>query len=381
MADWHFSPIGKDAKAPLAVGNPFGFAWENDKSQHVVYRGKDNQIHELWFKHGYVMSGAWQHAPIGQQAGAPAAAGDPVAYCWEHDKSQHVIYRGADNMIHELWFKHGTVMSGSWQHAAIGKDAGAPPAASDPIAYCWEGDGSQHVVYVGMDGQIHELWFKHGTVMSGSWQHAAIGKDAGAPAAAKAKPTAFAWEDDKSQHIIYSGTDNKLHELWFKHGYVVSGSWQHKNITDEAKAPKVAGDICAFPWEGDESQHVAFCTDNGAVHELWYKHGSVMSGSWAYSTVSESKAPAADGRPWGFAWENDSSQHIVYRGEDKQIHELWFKHGYVMSGAWQHNAIGKVTGAPPASSDPCGYTWEGDGSQHVLYVALDGMIYELWQKK
>jgi len=38
-------------------------------------------------------------------AGAPDADSDPVGFAWEGDNSQHVIYRGTDNIVHELWFK------------------------------------------------------------------------------------------------------------------------------------------------------------------------------------------------------------------------------------------------------------------------------------
>ena len=51
MASWQHTPISAKAKAPDAAGSdPGGFVWEADNSQHVIYRGADNQIHELWFK-------------------------------------------------------------------------------------------------------------------------------------------------------------------------------------------------------------------------------------------------------------------------------------------------------------------------------------------
>jgi hypothetical protein len=32
------------------------------------------------------------------------AAGDPAGYTWDVDRTQHVVYRGSDGHIHELWF-------------------------------------------------------------------------------------------------------------------------------------------------------------------------------------------------------------------------------------------------------------------------------------
>ncbi|HEV8555494.1 MAG TPA: hypothetical protein VGR06_03745, partial [Actinophytocola sp.] len=42
--------------------------------------------------------------------GAPLAAGDPAGYTWDVDKTQHNVYRGFDNHVHELWFNN------AWHH-------------------------------------------------------------------------------------------------------------------------------------------------------------------------------------------------------------------------------------------------------------------------
>jgi hypothetical protein len=35
------------------------------------------------------------------------AVGDPTAYTWSVDDTQHIIYRGEDDRLCELWFKRG----------------------------------------------------------------------------------------------------------------------------------------------------------------------------------------------------------------------------------------------------------------------------------
>ena len=40
-----------------------------------------------------------------------------------------------------------------------------------------------------------------------------------------------------------------------------------------------------------------------------------------------------------------------------------------------------ILGGGPAASDPTGFAWEDDNSQHVLYTGADHVIHELWQKK
>src|SRR5919199_1102543 len=135
MADWQLNRIGAKANAPQAVGNPSGYVWESDKSQHVVYRGTDNQIHEVYFKRDG-RNQDWRYGgPLGFNINAPLAAGDPVGFAWEGDKTQHIVYRGNDNLIYEVFYKLDATHKG-WEY-------GGPLSAK-----------------LGVDGQIHEVFYK-----------------------------------------------------------------------------------------------------------------------------------------------------------------------------------------------------------------------------
>jgi hypothetical protein len=46
---WHHNDLTAAAGAPNAVGKPAGYTRDVDRTQHVVYRGADGHIHELWF--------------------------------------------------------------------------------------------------------------------------------------------------------------------------------------------------------------------------------------------------------------------------------------------------------------------------------------------
>ncbi len=96
----------------------------------------------------------WNRADLTTATGATDAAGDPAGYTWDVDHTEHVVYRGTDGHIHELW----TDTSG-WNHGNLTGSIGAPPAAGDPAGYTWDVDHTEHVVYRGTDGHIHELWF------------------------------------------------------------------------------------------------------------------------------------------------------------------------------------------------------------------------------
>jgi hypothetical protein len=87
------------AGAPLAAGDPAGYTWDVDKTEHAVYRGIDGHIHELWF------NGQWNYNDLTSAAGnPPLATGKPAGYTYATDKTEHVVYRGADGHMYELYF-------------------------------------------------------------------------------------------------------------------------------------------------------------------------------------------------------------------------------------------------------------------------------------
>jgi hypothetical protein len=193
--------LGNLAQSPGVIGRPTGYLWSN--SPRIIYRAVDNQIHQLWYD-----GNNWHHMAIGAIVGAPPTVGNPSSYSWEINASQHGIYRGVGGEIHELYRKEGVT---DWTHAAIGNIANAPLAAGNPASHVWEGNNSQHHVYPGLDGKIYELWWKSGS----SWRFVAIGDLANAPLAVS-DPAIHMWESNSSQHRFYIGTDGQVHELWYR---------------------------------------------------------------------------------------------------------------------------------------------------------------------
>ena len=86
--------------------------------------------------------------------GAPHASGNPRAYIFNGENSQHVNYLAVDSHIHELWWD-----SSGWHHNDLNVATGAPDAAGNPRGYMYYGATTQHVNYLGVDGHIHELWW------------------------------------------------------------------------------------------------------------------------------------------------------------------------------------------------------------------------------
>jgi hypothetical protein len=93
----------------------------------------------------------WHHTDLTNAAGAPAAAGDPAGYI-DGQGTQHVVYRGTDNHIHELRWDS----SQRWRQTDFTNTIGAPDAAG-PAGRGFDAQGTRQVVYRDTDNHSREL--------------------------------------------------------------------------------------------------------------------------------------------------------------------------------------------------------------------------------
>ncbi|MFJ8469673.1 hypothetical protein [Streptomyces swartbergensis] len=363
---WHHVDLNVASQgAPLATSDPAGYTWSADQTQHVVYRDAAFHIHELWFK-----GGLWNHADLHQEAGLGLlpVVGEPDGYAWDEVApfAQHVVFRqaGGQQRIHELTF-----VNDQWRHKDLMAAAGnvGDTAMSNPVCYVWDVDKTRHVIFRDGVGRVHELW------NNGQWHHSnlTLATQGGPAPVAVGDPFGYTWDVDKTQHVVYRGADNHIHELFFK-----DWKWHHSNLTlatQGGPAPVAVGNPFGYTWDVDKTQHVVYRGADNHIHELFFKDWK-----WHHSNLTLATqggpAPVAVGDPFGYTWDVDKTQHVVYRGADNHIHELFFK-----DWKWHHNDLTfSAGGAPLAAGDPAGYTWDVDQTQHVVYRGADNHIHELW---
>jgi len=327
---WKHTNLGALLRTPQPQGKISGYSYSGDNSQHIILRSNDGQIHELY----HVTE--WRHVDLGRKIGAPMAAGNPFGYEFPGDNSQHIVYRGNDNHIHELYFIGGK----GWKHADLTTATHAPLSANDPIAYYYPGDNSQHIVYLTEDGNIQELYFGFGK----GWKHANLTAALRATPA-MGIPTGYFFAKDNSQHIVYRGNDNQIHELYFLGGK----GWKHANLTAATNSVAPAGDPIGYTYPVDNSQHVIYRCNGNNIHELYFRFGV----GWKHANLTTGiNAPPAAGDPVGYSFSGDNSQHVMYRGHNGHINELYFLSGK----GWHHADLTAVTRSPIAISGPIGYT-------------------------
>ncbi|MFF3543983.1 hypothetical protein [Streptomyces platensis] len=251
---WHHNDLSVAAGAPAGVQATRvgrGYAHPGDRTQHVPYLGSDNHVHELWWDDG------WHHNDLTAAAGALAnVSGRVYGYVHPGDGTQHVNYRDASRHVHELWW------DGDWHHNDLTAAAHAPANASGTAyGYVHPGEGTQHVNYFGTDDHVHELRW------SGNWQHNDL------TAAAHALngnsftdgPSGYAHPGDGTQHVLYIGSDFHVHELWW------DGNWHHNDLSVAAGAHSLAfRTVFGYVHPGDGTQHVNYLDSSLHVQELWW---------------------------------------------------------------------------------------------------------------
>ena len=322
--------------------------------QHVVFLGSDSKVHET-----YWWDGRWYANCLCDAAGG-AARGTGRAATYTLGDEQHAIYRGYESHVHELWGSDG-----NWHHNDLTEATDwAPPAASDPVGYVM--GASQHVVYRGYDSHIHELWWDRD--WDSQWRHSDLTEASGNAPPAAGHPAGYVMGNSQ-QHVVYRGYDSHIHELWWDRD---DPQWHHNDLTDSSGgAPPAASDPAGYVMGA--SQHVVYRGYDSHIHELWWDRD--WDSQWRHSDLTEASgnAPPAAGHPAGYVMGN-SQQHVVYRGYDSHIHELWWDRD---DPQWHHNDLTDSSGgAPPAASDPAGYVM--GASQHVVYRGHDSHIHELW---
>jgi hypothetical protein len=368
MGGWHHNDLTIATRAPEARGDPAGYVFDAQGSRHVVYRGNDHHIHQLWWDNN-----GSHHIDLTIAAGAPDAGSDPAGYVFDAQGTQHVVYRGFDDHIHELWWN-----ADGWHHNDLTVAAGAPEASleSSPTGYVFNAQGTQHVIYLAVR-QIHELWWDNNV-----WRHNNLTIAGGAPTGRSGgseidDPAGYVFDAEGTQHVVYRDSVSKgthVHELWWN-----ADGWHHSDLNIAAGAPtgtafSVAGNPAGYAFDVLGTQHVVYRSLDGHIHKLWFSNNS-----WHhYDLTIAAGAPEEPGwpiscDPVGYIFGAYAEQHVLYRSiADGHIHQLWFGHK-----GWHYIDLTIAAGAPEASGDPAGYVSDAQRTEYVIYRGNDHHIHEL----
>ncbi len=260
--------------------------------------------------------GGWTFKDLSTLPGLTLARGTPSSYLFPAQHTRHVVHLGysptggGTNSALDEWF------SGSddvWDATGLMIGSDAPPARSNPYGYVYTSEGTQHIVYESSAdfGRIHELYWDND-----GWHSNDLMNTPGAVLASSV-PRGYGFEPgfQSNQHVVYTGIDGHVHELARSHG-----SWNHFDLT-----------------------------------------------------LDTTGAPPAVAEPFGYPFDTQGTQHVIYRGGAGSINELWWD-----TSGWHYEPLSAQTGASAAGSEPVGYVFVSQGTQHIDYIGTNGHVYELW---
>jgi Fungal fucose-specific lectin len=275
----------------------------------------------------------------------------------------------------------GTLASAMYPDLTV--RTGAPPAlAGSPIAsYAWESQqplqASQHVIYIGEDGNVWELYYQaeeYDHTRGGHlWHSNNLSERTGYTGALAPKVgsplVATMFQAQESEHIMYIASDNTIRELWF-----YNGAWGGNNLTEATGAilPEQNTSLCTFSGDFNNTLHVIFIGTDHLVHELWW-----ADGGWQHDHTISSNPSAPNSDLVGYSCEFDQTHHVIYVDQKANIQEL-----YRTGDEWGNTTLSYANGAAPIgnSSTPLsGNSDEVYQSQHIYYLDRSNRILEFYR--
>jgi len=368
--------LNAEETLPPVRGRPTTYIFSPQDAQHVVYRGTDNNIHDLWGT-----ANGWFHSIASATKGADPASGEPHGYPLDEQRLHCVAYPAEGKLI-ELSWSHLDAPAGdptaAWRAQTL-FEAGSP--SSKPVGRPLGGVFSpkRGVVFRTADGALRAAVEGAAPLkLTGG----AVPTAASDPTGLVMSTTALGQTTIQSRHIFFRGEDDHVHEL---RSDAAGADWTHTDITvaTGAPPPAVGTHPSAYAFAGQKTLQVVYRDSNGVVQQLWRSggvsddatlalvDGDLVLGTWHHDAIGQ-KFGKAEGDPTGYVTEFSSTQHVIYRGTDKQVHELFFEELVHLKGAagWEERVLTKVIkDAPAPDGDPTGCSFERRRTQHVVYVA------------
>jgi hypothetical protein len=322
----------------------------------IIYRDSDGRLHELWRD----ARGATGTVNLTQNAAehgySPSnAKGNPYAFVDTRHNRVHVVYRGDDDGVHQLYWASGEV-----GHDPLSSVAGSPDATDDPVGYYDAARDTAHVIYRGGDNRLHDLyWTGDGRVSYEGPLTAPAHPPAGTPAG---------MADATFDYAIYRGADGQILSRY-------SGPQDGTDLLSGVAGTRpAASDPVALYLAHIDYKQIVYRAGNGHLYELYWAGGDVVRGRDVSAPPS---APDATGKPAIYYHAASNTIRAVYRASDnKTLHEI----GWTPGGAdapWHLNLNRLARDVPDCKDSPAAATVDGPNSQHVAYRGSNDHVCEL----
>jgi hypothetical protein len=385
---WTFNSSDVDVVASTLINSTdIAPSFTDDQTEHVFVlltqeSPKPQQIVEV--RRDATSGGAWGQPKV-LTTSSSSVAPEFAAISYQTGQQLQVAYLSASGVVH---------VSDGAANGVLGDTAfseSGMPVAKNWIAGCADGllQTTQHLfVRDSQSGALVELWRNaEGQTWSVNNLSAATGSP---PVLEGIAPTITAYTMKSRQyvHVVYIGQDQHLWDVWQSSG----GAWSARDISLDCKGPSIfTGGVFGFVGGFDADQHIVAVALEADGGHLW--HFACLDGAsdWVAQdltqlvgglvTVGSTPVGAriCDLETWGAMPATPpaghSECHIFAVRADGHIVELWSADGF----SWQSAELSSRINLPlPAVSVACYVTDSAipKGRIHVVAQTKSGQIWE-----
>jgi hypothetical protein len=261
---WALNDVTSIARgAPLAQSGALtSWVSSTDNLQHIAYIGRDGRIYELYLTVGAGGANWAFDNPTSISSSPFAQPGALTSWVSSTDNLQHIAYIGKDSRIYELYMHVGVQPWAFDNPTSISSSPFAQPGAL--TSWVSSTDNLQHIAYIGKDSRIYELYMHVGVQ---PWAFDNPTSISSSPFAQPGTLTSWVSSTDNLQHIVYIGKDSHIYELYMHFG-VQPWAFDDLNAATGAFAPQ-NGALTSWVANTDSPKHVAYIAANGDVYELF----------------------------------------------------------------------------------------------------------------
>jgi Fungal fucose-specific lectin len=351
--------------------NLVGVSLESLNAQQVVYVGIDNRLYALNWRNGNwdqydVIQGVHNNTgvtpPLPKPGIGQPRGGSPLAgFAFEPLKAAYVAYIDVNNKIQELQFGVDVRLAASFNNVM--------PRDDSPLAaYAMQRAKTTHIIYIDSEHHVHELYWNN------SWQTPNdLTQRTGTMVPMSGSPlAAYSFENQGTAHIFYVAQDNSIRELYFS-----GNQWSSNNLSviPGAVSPRTNCVMACYACEYENTQHVVYTGNDGDIHELYWSNGW-KNNPQTLTSIAGAPKPAQNSALAGYACEYEKTQHVIYIDDHANIQEIYWSNG------WQNNILSEAagSGAPsPQNGTPLtGYAFENEKTEHVWYIDSNDQVHELY---
>ena len=339
---WTNTDLTAATGSPLAAGGSSlaAFYAKSAGLEHIAYLGTNGHVNFLSYDSS---SSSWKFTDPTAATGNTLAASGSSLVAYEDASSfpakLNLVYVGANQHVYQLSLNGATA---AWSNQDLTAATGNTLAASGTALAAVQGvvNNNGHIIYLGTNAHVYQLWFN---ASASSWTNQDLTAGTGNTLAASGSALAQFFDSFGGQHIVYLGRNQHVYQLYWNDD---TGAWSNQDLTAATGNTLAAAGSALTAFLGrvfsnnSDSEDIIYLGTNGHVYQLWFNPSSA---SWTNQDLTTfpptiGALAAAGSHITGFVDPNilAGGEHAFYLGTNQHIYQLYHNLG---TGTWSNQDL------------------------------------------